>query len=190
MSRDTEYGDQIADDAWVAEEPEKPDRTSVASHEIEVIYTVDPDADMGYGREKYSANIQYDDTGEPYVLFVVEHKWKSNYWRDTTDWDYRDIPEPVRQRIATELPVASPKELEPDVRTMDEDGESRFQKYHKSAIQNTRADQMWGLSNLKEGLERIDHAAESFNEGSKGEEVSEKVANSLRKVIRVVENND
>jgi hypothetical protein len=144
MSSDgTKYGDKLpeggARSLYEDDEEDAPERTRVSGHEIEVIYTVDPGEDMGYGREKYDAIIRYDDeTGEPYVLYVVEYRWKGNFWRDTTDWDWQDVPEPVREQVAAVLPVDGPEELESGVRLMDEGGESRWEKIHKPRMEAMR----------------------------------------------------
>lgn len=138
----TKYGDRIDDDHWEQDhsEPDQPERTSVKDHTIDVIYVTDPDPDYpGYGREKYTAHLKYDeDLGGPYVLYVVEHRWKGNYWRDVTDWGFEDVPEPVRQRVASVLPVNRPEDLDTDVRTVDEGGESRWEKIHKPRMERMK----------------------------------------------------
>ncbi|UHQ96410.1 hypothetical protein [Natrinema halophilum] len=163
-------------------------RTQIKTHEIEVIYTTDPGETRGYGREKYSATIRYDDeTGDPFVLFVVEYRWKGNYWRDVTDWDWRDVPEPVRKQIAAALPVRSPDELDSGARLIDEGGESRWEKYHKHRVEELSGDEMWGTSFLRDALDPLESAAEAFDDGSKGERLSEKLVTLTQKVIRTVD---
>jgi len=91
---DTKYGTDLDDHDWSEPEPEPEaaDRTSLDDHELSVVYTTNPDDSQGYGREKYTVTIRYDDeSGAPYVLYAVEYRWKGNYWRDTTDWDWRDV---------------------------------------------------------------------------------------------------
>lgn len=188
---DTKYGTALDGHDWSEPEPETEtvDRTSIKNHEIDVIYTTDPGEKHGYGRERYIATIKYDDdeTGDPYVLYVVEHRWKGNYWRDTTDWDWRDIPEPVRQEIAAALPVDSPDELDGGARLMDEGGESRWQKHHKPRMESMSGDEMWGTSYLRDALRNLENAAEAFDDGSKGERLTEKLVGSLRKVIKATD---
>lgn len=189
----TKYGEGLRDHDWSQPQPDvdHPGRLNVKSHDIEVIYTVDGSKDMGYGREKYKANIKYDDeTGEPYVLYVIEYKWKGNYWRDTTDWDFRDIPGPVRQQIAAKLPVERAQDLEPETRLMDEDGESRWQKHHQQRMEQMTGDEMWGTSFLRDALDDLERAAESFDEGCTGERLTEKLITTTQKVIKTVRNND
>ncbi|MDS0280045.1 hypothetical protein NDI85_19865 [Halomicroarcula sp. S1AR25-4] len=189
---DTKYGDRVGDALdRPAPEPEQPDRTSVTDHDIEVIYETDPGRDDGYGREKYSATIRYDDeTGEPYVLFVVEHRWKGNYWRDVTDWDWRDVPEPVRQRIAAALPVDGPAALATDQRLIDAGGESRWEKHHKHRVEDMSGDEMWGTSFLRDAMDSAESAAEAFDDDSSGERIAEKVVGALQKGIRGLEPTD
>lgn len=190
MSENTKYGEQIADHDWSKPMPETPDRTSI-NHDIEVIYTTDPDADMGYGREKYTAGVRYDDkTGEPYILYAIEHKWKGNYWRDVTDWDFRDIPDPVRQAIASKLPVSSPTELETEQRLMDKDGESRWEKHHKPRMEQMSGDEMWGTSFLRDAIGNLESAAEAFDDGSTGEKLTEKLISVAQKTVKSIEGND
>jgi len=190
---ETKYGDRLEDDQWddPDSEPEAADRTSVTDHEVDVIYHTDPDQTDGYGREKYSATIRYDDeTGEPYVLSVVEHRWKGNYWRDVTDWDWRDVPEPVRQRVAATLRVENPDQLDSGTRLMDEGGESRWQKHHKHRVEAMSGGEMWGLSYLRDAVRNLDRAADAFEEGSSGERIAEKVVTTLRKAVRGLEATD
>lgn len=188
MTDNTKYGDRIADHEWTEpdEGVEQPERTTVKNHEIDVIYTVDPDEDMGYGREKYTAHIRHED-GDPTVLYVVEHRWKGNYWRDTTDWSFLDVPEPVRQRVAAVLPVDSPNELDPETRLMDKDGESRWEKHHRHRMESLDADEMWGTSFLRDAINNLETAAESFDEGSTGEEWAEKLVSVTQNAVKAIE---
>lgn len=187
---DTKYGDMIPDDHdWTDSEhqPENHDRTSISDHEIEAIYVTDPQEKHGYGRERYDAIIRYDDeSGEPYVLYVVEYRWKGNYWRDVTDWDWRDIPEPVREQVAAVLPVTGPDDLTDEARLIEEGGESRWQKHHKHRLEELSADEMWGTSFLRDALEDLETAAEAFEDGSKGEELTERLRETTQKIIQTV----
>lgn len=190
---DTKYGDRLKDDQWdePESEPEAADRTSVTDHEVDVIYHTDPDQTDGYGREKYSATIRYDDeTGEPYVLFVVEYRWKGNYWRDVTDWDWRDVPDPVRERIAATLPVENPDQLDSGTRLMDEGGESRWKKYHKHRVEAMSGDEMWGTSFLRDAADDAERATEAFDDGSTGERLAEKIVGAIQKAVRGIEATD
>lgn len=187
---DTKYGEELDGHDWSESEPdvETQDRTSIKNHEIDVIYVTDPGEDMGYGRGKYTATIRYDDeTGEPYVLYVVEHSWKGNYWRDVTDWDWQDVPQPVRQQVATALPVRSPEELESGVRLMDEGGESRWHKHHKHQVEAMDGDEMWGVSFLRDALDNLESAAEAFDDGTKGKRLTEKLVSTTQKVIKATD---
>ncbi|RQG93713.1 hypothetical protein [Natrarchaeobius oligotrophus] len=162
---DTKYS--VPDGHWDDDPEPEPEleRTRVSDHEIDVIFVTDPGADMGYGREKYTATIRYDDeTGEPYVLFAVEHRWKGNYWRDVTDWDWRDVPEPVRRQIAAVLPVDSPDDLDDGVRVIGEGGECRWEKYHKPRMEATSGEEMWAGSSLRDAVRSLESAAEQLAE--------------------------
>lgn len=123
----------VPDDYWEEREerqkdPETGSRTSVQSFEVEVIYTVDPDEDMGYGREKYTARLTHDGEDGLRALYVVEHKWKGNYWRDTRRWDWRDVPAPVRRQVADVVHCGHVGDLDPGVRLIDEGGESTWRR--------------------------------------------------------------
>ncbi|ELY73245.1 hypothetical protein [Natrinema pallidum] len=187
----TKYGDQLEDHEWDDSdgetEPDALERTSVVSHTIDVIYTIDPGETGGYGREKYSATIRYDDeTGDPYILFVVKHRWKGNYWRDVTDLDWRDAPGPVREQIAAALPVDGPDALDSGSRLIDEGGENRWEKYHKPRVEATSGGEMWGVSSLKEALERAEAAAEQFPEGSDAQARAEDLVDEIRDAIEEI----
>jgi len=186
---DAKYGDAIPDDHWEEDDGavEEGSPTTITNHEIDVILTTDPHESGGYGRKKYSCRIRYDEeTGEPYVLYVVGYRWKGNYWRDTTDWDWRDVPRAVRQQVAAALPVDSPDELDSGTRLMDEGGESRWKKHHRKRMKQLGGDEMWGLSFLRDALDDLETAAEAFDEGSKGERLTEKLIATTQKIIRVV----
>jgi hypothetical protein len=183
---ETKYGADIADYDWSDpdDEDETGTRTDVKGHELDVIYHTDPGAKGGYGRSKYTAHVRYDDeTGDPFVLYVVEHRWKGNYWRDITDLDWRDTPELVREAIADCLPVDHADDLDGGTRLMDEGGESRWEKYHSRRVQELSGDEMWGLSFLRDSLEHAETAAEAFDDGSRGEELAEKLVTFTRRAI-------
>jgi len=174
---------EVPDDHWEQDEPEldEPDRTTVKTHKIDIVYEVDPghkDWDIGYGREKYTVHLNYDEEfGGVHVTHVVEHRWKGNYWRDVTDWDFKDIPEPVRQRVASVLPGDRPADLDTDIRVIDEGGESRWQKYHKPRMESYQGGgHMWAESLLKEVVEKLDGAAEQFDDGDAEERLEGVVA--------------
>jgi hypothetical protein len=187
---DTKYGDQIPDEHWEEEDDVVDDAspTTITNHEIDVILTTDPHESGGYGRKKYSCRIRYDEeTGEPYVLYAVGYRWKGNYWRDTTDWDWRDLPGAVRQQVAAALPVDDPEDLDSGTRLMDEGGESRWEKHHKRAVRKMDGDEMWGVSFLRDALDDLETAAEAFDDGTKGKRLTEKLVATTQKVIRVAD---
>ena len=188
----TKYGDLIADHEWSEPEPEEsPERTRIKSHEIEVYYDTEPDPKDNYGRERYTVQVKYGrETDKPHVLYVVEHRWKGNYWRDVTDWDWLDLPEPVRQCVANSLPVKSPGDLDGGVRMIDEGGESRWEKYHKHRVESLSGDETWGTSFLTDALDSLESAAESFEENSKGERLANKLVSLTRKTIKTIEMGD
>ena len=175
---DTKYGDRLADHDWSKPEPEAEthDRTTIKNHEIDVIYTVDPGEKLGYGRERYTATVQYDDeTGDPYVLYVVEHRWKGNYWRDVTDWDWRDVPGPVRAQIAAALPVDTPDDLDSGTRLMDEGGENRWEKWHKPLMESYESgEEIWGEDYLRDAVTQLEGAAQKLT-GERAERADELV---------------
>jgi len=157
----TKYGDRIADRDWSKEpKEEQPDRTKVKDHTIEVIYTTDPDETRGYGRKKYKIILRYDEG--PYVLYCIEYKWKGNYWRDVTDWDFQDIPTPVRQQVAMVLPVNRPGELDTENRVIPEGGESRFEKHHKKRIESLDSGEMWAQSFFGDAVDSLESASEAL----------------------------
>ena len=118
----------VPDDHW--QNDEEPDRgdspAKLDTIEVNVILTTDPHADMGYGREKYTAHVVHDDTDGLYVLHVVEHRWKGNFWRDIRDWDWKDAPGLVRERVASVVDCDGVDDLDPGVRLVDEGGESTW----------------------------------------------------------------
>lgn len=182
----TKYGDRIADHDWSAPTPEveAADRVYVDGHEVDVIYITDPGETGGYGRERYTATINYDDeTGDPYVLFVVKHRWKGNYWRDSLDMDWRDVPGPVRQQIAAVLPVNGPNALDCGHRMIDEGGESRWEKYHKPRMADLDAGEMWGSSFLGDALDMAESAAEAVREHDGDAEPVEQAVEEIQRAI-------
>lgn len=189
MSRETKYS--VPDGHWDEddESEETPERTQVHSHEIEVYYDTEPDPEDNYGREMYTVTVTCNDDG-PSVLYAVEHRWKGNYWRDVTDWDWRDLPGPVRQCVANALPVESPDDLDGGVRLMDEGGESRWEKVHKPRVDDMSRDQMWGTSFLRNALHRAESAAEAFGDGSEGKRRAESIVADIQSTISEVEEVD
>lgn len=188
----TKYGDMIENHEWTDPDPEADggERTTVKNHEIEVIYTTDPSEDGGYGREKYTAHVSYEDDGTPYVLYAIKHRWKGNYWRDTHDYDWRDVPGPVRQQVAAMLPVDGPDDLDCGTRMVDEGGESRWEKHHKHRMESMSGDEMWGTSFLGDALEYVETAAEAFDDGSEGEARAEELVESIQNTITEVQDAD
>jgi len=164
---DTKYGEQIKDHDWSKpdEGTESRRNTNVAGHELEITHIYDETKDRNYGKHKYRIPIRYDDeTGNPYALYAVKHRWKGNYWRDTTDFDWRDLPKPVKRRVASLLPVESHEVLRTEERLIPEGGESRWQKYHKDKVDQMEAGEMWGSSFLGDALIYAKKAAEAVRE--------------------------
>jgi len=185
----TKYGDRIEDHDWSDpdDSEDAPDRTRIGSHDIEVIYTTDPSESMGYGREKYTARIAYDDAdGTPYVLFAIKHRWKGNYWRDTHDLDWRDVPQPVREQVAAALPVPDAAALDTDARLIEEGGESRWQKHHKHRVENLDSGEMWGASFLGDALDSAETAAEAVRERDLDAEPVEQAVEEIQRAITVL----
>ena len=188
----TKYGDLIEDHEWEEQETEdQPQRTRIKSIDIDVMYDTEPDPADNYDRERYTVTVTHDrETGDPWVLYVVQHRWKGNYWRDITDWDWRDVPGPVRHRVANALAVDGPDDLDGGARLIDKGGESRWEKYHKHRVESMSGDEMWGKSFLKDALDSLESAAESFEEDSKGERLANKLVSLTRKTIKAIEKGD
>lgn len=191
---ETKYGDMIDDHEWQDSTPDGSaddiEATSVSSHEIDVILTTDPDEKLGYGREKYTVKLTYDDDGTPSVLFAVKHRWKGNYWRDTLDLDWQDVPDPVQQQVAALLPVNGPEALNDGVRLFDEGGESRWEKLHKPRMEAMSGDEIWGTSFLQDALENAENAAEAFDDGSEGHDLAENIVSAIQDAITTVEDTE
>lgn len=160
---------------------------TVDHHEVSVILTTDPTEDMGYGREKYDAIITYGDDRGPEVLYVVEHRWKGNYWRDTTNWDWQDVPGPVRHKVASLLPVDGPEDLESGVRLIDEGGESRWEKIHKPRMEAMSGDEMWATSFLRDAHRYAEKAAEAADDGSEAEARAEEIVAEIQDAVEFIE---
>lgn len=188
----TKYGERIEGHDWSNQEPDEPEaRTRVDSHELDVYHDTEPEPDDNYGRERYTIRITYDrESGKPYVLYAVEHRWKGNYWRDITDWDWRDLPPSVRQCVADVLPVDSPAALNSGVRLMEEGGESRWEKHHKPRVEAMSGEEMWGTSFLRETMERAENAAEAFAEGSEEEERAEAIVTAIQEALEAIGGDD
>jgi len=188
---DTKYGDRIKDHDWSKPKPDEPDRTRIKNHEIDVIYTTDPQEKHGYGRKRFKATIRYDDeTGEPYVLYLIQYRWKGNYWRDVKDLDWRDTPESVKQQVAAVLPVNGPEDLDSGTRLIDEGGESRWEKYHKDQMEKMDSGEMWGSSFLGDALDSAEKAAEAVRERGLDEEPVEKAVEEIQRAITVLKHED
>lgn len=187
----TKYGQMIEDHDWSEpeSEPDELERTSVKRHEVDVIYVTDPGETGGYGRERYTATVDYDDTGEPYILYVVEHRWKGNYWRDVTDWDWRDVPVPVREQIASVLPVDRPRDLDCGDRMIDEGGESRWEKYHKPRVDSMDGSEMWAVSHLTDAVKSLEGAAEDLD-GDTGTDRVEELVEEVRETIADIQDGE
>lgn len=120
---------EISDDhEWSDEKQSNNDdtspRTTTEAVNVDVIHVHDPSEDMGYGRRKYTARLTHDDEDGLYVLHVIQHRWKGNYWRDVKDLDWRDTPEVVRREVADALSM-SVDELDCGARLVNEGGEKR-----------------------------------------------------------------
>jgi hypothetical protein len=48
-------------------------------------------------------------------------------------------------------------------------------------------DEMWGVSFLRDALKPLESAAESFDEGTKGKRLSEKLVETTQKVIKATD---
>lgn len=138
----TKYGDSIADHDWSApEQDEQTSDTRVKSIELQIWHETVPEPEDRYEIEMYEVTVTFDtDTGEPYVLYAIEYRWKGNYWRDITDWDWRDLPNGVRNEVADSLCVDSPDDLDAGARLVDEGGESRWEKIHKPRMEAMKDD--------------------------------------------------
>lgn len=185
----TKYGEMIADHEWSEPEENEPTPdTRVKSIELDIYHDTEPDPDDNYAVERYTVNISFEkDSGDPFVLYAIEHRWKGNYWRDTTDWDWRDLPDGVRQAVANQMSVESPDELDGGARLMDEGGESRWEKHHKPRMEAMSGDEMWGTSFLRDALDDVESAAEAFDDGSDGEEMAEGIIESITETLRRIE---
>lgn len=120
---------EIGDDhEWADEQaPEhegNSSRVSIERHELDVIIVTDPDEDMGYGREKWTAHLTHGNPDDPTVLYFTEHRWKGNYWRDVRECDYLDAPIEAKRKVARWIQDASVESLNPGVRVVDEGGET------------------------------------------------------------------
>ena len=74
--------------------------------------------DAVYGKRKYTATIYPErDGGGLYVLYVIRHQWKGNYWRPVERIRWGVAPEAVRTRVA-EAVGSDPSDLDPGVQTL------------------------------------------------------------------------
>lgn len=188
----TKYGEMIADYDWSKPEPADDQNSipvTVTDHKIDLVFTTDPDETHGYGREKYTVTIKYEDGLDPEVLYAIKHRWKGNYWRDTHDLDWLDVPEPVRVTVASLLPVGGPDDLNNGVRLFDEGGESRWEKYHKPRMEAMSSDEMWGSSFLRDAMKEMENAAESL-EDEAAKQSAENIIDTIQELIKSVESDE
>lgn len=120
---DHEWADEQTED--FTESP-----VSVESHKVEIVHTTDPTEDMGYGRDKYTVHIVNDDDREraPFALYATKWRWKGNFWRETLQVDWRDLPNVVQRRVASTVACASVAALDSGTRLIDEEGEEPWRE--------------------------------------------------------------
>lgn len=121
----------VPDDHWEEDDEDDndgydDDRTSIQSHEVDVVLTTDPTEDMGYGRERYTVHISHTNDDAPYALYATKHRWKGNYWRDYKRIDWQDVPKRVRDRTADVVACDGPQDLHPGHRLIGEGGEKTW----------------------------------------------------------------
>ena len=186
---ETKYGEMIKDHDWrePEDEEEQPARTRVRFHKIDVYYDNEPDPDDNYGRTRYIVRVRHED-GKSCVTHAIGHRWKGNYWRDTIDWDWRDLPAPVRKQIASILSVEGPDDLDCGHRLIDEGGESRFEKWHKPRIESMDGGEMWATSSLREAMKKCESAAEQLEGGS--EDRADELVQTIQSFIQDLEEID
>lgn len=115
------------DHEWADEKEQQLDHqpVHVDRHEVDVILTTDPHEKYGYGREKYTAHLSHDEDGAT-CLYFTEHRWKGNFWRETTEWDWQDVPGLVKRQVAAVVDCDGVDDLDPGHRLVDEGGESTW----------------------------------------------------------------
>lgn len=111
-----EWADEQTED--FAEQP-----VPVTSHDVEIIHTTDPTEDMGYGRDKYTVHLAHDDREHtPYAVFATKWRWKGNFWRESLEVDWRDLPNVVQRRAASVIACESVADLDPGTRVIEPEG--------------------------------------------------------------------
>jgi len=109
----------------------------IKSHEVDVYVDDEPDPEDNYDRTKYTAHITYRDD-EPSALYVTTHRWKSNYWRDMMDLDWRDTPKIVKERVAAVVACDGVDDLDPNVRLVEEGGRNRWKDIHMPRVEASK----------------------------------------------------
>lgn len=128
----------VPDDHWEEDDDQEIEEyspTSVDSHEVDVILTTDPNEDMGYGREKYTAVITHDEDG-PTVLYFIKHRWKGNFWRDTHELDWKDVTYTVKKQVAEVVDCDGVDDLDPECRLIEEGGRCTHRR--KKSLEESR----------------------------------------------------
>lgn len=123
MMTTTKYS--VDDDYWTREEstPAKKGRpTTVESHTVDVILTIDPTKDMGYGRKKYTVHIFHTNADSPVALYAMQHRWKGNFWQKHKQIDWCDVPLPVKCRVEQIVACNGIDDLDPGHRLIGEGG--------------------------------------------------------------------
>lgn len=127
---DTKYGEQLSDKQW-SEQRRDPGAEKSASIPpggltLEVIHVHDPNEDYGFGRRKYELMVtppkEHPDE-EWCVRYARTHRWKGNYWRKDGEIDWVDLPGLVKAKAGDVLPVSSPSQLDPGIRTIEPEKE-------------------------------------------------------------------
>jgi hypothetical protein len=116
---------EISDEYWnraneVMCEKEPP--TTVKSHTVAVIMTVDENAEMGYGREKYSVQINHSTSDAPVALYAMQYRWKGNYWQKQRQIDWCDVPVSVKRETEQVVECNGINDLDPGHRLIGEGG--------------------------------------------------------------------
>ena len=127
----TKYGDRLENHTWAESRRDSGADESAsippAGLTLEIIHVHDPDQEYGFGRRKYELHVSpptENRDGTWYVLYATTHRWKGNYWRKDGEADWADLPGIVKAKAGETLPVDSPSNLDPGVRTvgLDEGG--------------------------------------------------------------------
>lgn len=131
MTDDTKYGLMIDDHEWADDEDPEPAEppAELKDHVVTVHHTFDPEQTGGYGRHKYDVHLQHDVEDAPVAVFATKYRWKSNYWRETEQVDYHDLPASVREQVATIVACDGPQDLRPGRRVVGESGRETWRRY-------------------------------------------------------------